>query len=129
MDNKIIDECSQLSLSEQITFGQVVQKLIVAGVQRYIANLVGLQKLHFGTKDETHNCSLKLNHNQTIDDSFDADKVRSAIIDIQHGRIGYQEFLRLIMEGGCTHYEVFLKGKKAIYFGRDGDFYIEAFPK
>jgi hypothetical protein len=32
------------------------------------------------------------------------------------------------MEAGCSHYEVFISGKKAIYFGRDGSQHIELFP-
>jgi uncharacterized protein YbcV (DUF1398 family) len=38
------------------------------------------------------------------------------------------EFLRRIMGAGCAHYEVYIQGRKAVYFGRDGEFYIEPFP-
>lgn len=33
------------------------------------------------------------------------------------------------MRAGTTHYNVFLSGKKAIYFGRKGEFYVENFPE
>jgi hypothetical protein len=32
------------------------------------------------------------------------------------------------MNAGCSHYEVYIAGRKAMYFGRDGDFYTEPFP-
>ena len=47
---------------------------------------------------------------------------------IQREEIGYAEFLRRIMAAGCSHYEVFISGRKAMYFGRDGEFYTEDFP-
>jgi uncharacterized protein YbcV (DUF1398 family) len=33
------------------------------------------------------------------------------------------------MGAGCSHYEVFISGRKAMYFGRDGEFYTEPFPQ
>jgi uncharacterized protein YbcV (DUF1398 family) len=47
---------------------------------------------------------------------------------IQQRQIGYAEFLRRIMAAGCASYEVFIGGRQAIYFGRDGDHHIEPFP-
>jgi uncharacterized protein YbcV (DUF1398 family) len=52
----------------------------------------------------------------------------STVKAIQRGEIGYAEFLRRIMRSGCSRYEVFIAGRKAMYFGRDGDFYTEHFP-
>jgi uncharacterized protein YbcV (DUF1398 family) len=47
---------------------------------------------------------------------------------IPRQEIGYAEFLCRIMAAGCSHYEVFFNGCKAMYFGRDGQFYTEPFP-
>jgi uncharacterized protein YbcV (DUF1398 family) len=43
--------------------------------------------------------------------------------------IQYREFLQRVMAAGCSHYEVFITGKQAIYFGRDGSYHIEKFPQ
>ncbi len=64
-----------------------------------------------------------------IPEQLDAAAVKQTITDIQQGRIKYQTFLRRIMEAGCAHYEVFITGRRAIYFGRDGVQHIEEFPK
>jgi uncharacterized protein YbcV (DUF1398 family) len=56
-------------------------------------------------------------------------RCRSTLKSIQRGEIGYAEFLRRIMDAGCSHYEVFISGRKAMYFGRTGEFYIEPFPQ
>jgi uncharacterized protein YbcV (DUF1398 family) len=54
--------------------------------------------------------------------------VSRAIRAIQRGEIGYDTFLRQIMQAGCASYCVFIKGRKVVYFGRDGDCHIESFP-
>lgn len=128
MDTNVIKECTAQSLAEQITFPEVVMKLAGAGVERYIADLVGQQKLTYGVYGETHTGALPYN-GPAIPAQLDAAAVAIAIKDIQQGRTKYREFLRRIMEAGCSHYEVFITGKQAIYFGRDGSRHIERFPQ
>jgi uncharacterized protein YbcV (DUF1398 family) len=50
--------------------------------------------------------------------------VQAAVKAIQRTEFGYADFLRWIMEAGCSRYQVFFGGRKAMYFGRDGAFYI-----
>jgi len=128
MDKNIINKFLALSMAGETTFGEVVKNLIPAGVERYIADLVGQRKLYFGVDDEMHDCIITLNQKQAIADSFNTEEVKNSIIDIQQGKINYHTFLLRIMAAGCSHYEVFMKGKKAIYFGRDGSYHIELFP-
>jgi uncharacterized protein YbcV (DUF1398 family) len=54
--------------------------------------------------------------------------VAASVTAIQQGQLGYAEFLRRIMASGCSHYEVFIAGRKVMYFGRDGEFHTEHFP-
>jgi uncharacterized protein YbcV (DUF1398 family) len=54
--------------------------------------------------------------------------IKASIRAVQHGEIGYAEFLRQIIQAGCSTYMVFLQGRKVIYFGQDGAFHIEKFP-
>lgn len=128
MKTDIIKECTSLSLAEKITFPQVVMKLAEAGVERYIADLVGKKKFSYGSEGETHTGDLAFD-GVTIPEHFDAAAVKQTIADIQQGRIQYQTFLRRIMEAGCAHYEVFIKGRRAVYFGRNGMQHIEEFPQ
>jgi len=48
---------------------------------------------------------------------------------IQQRKIKYREFLRQIGEAGTVVYTVHLHGRKAIYLGADGDFFVEPFPQ
>jgi uncharacterized protein YbcV (DUF1398 family) len=128
MDNNIINECSKRSLGGTITFPEVVMKLIAANTERYTVDLIGLRKSYFGTKDETHIIDFVLENPQKVAANFAEREIKNTIIDIQQNRINYQTFLNRIIAAGCSHYEVFLTGKKAVYFGRDGSFHIEHFP-
>lgn len=114
------------SLAESITFPEVVMRLAGAGVERYIADLVGRQKITYGVSGETYAGSLAFDGTD-VPPTLDAGAVKSAITDIQQGRIPYLTFLSRIMQAGCCHYEVFITGQKAIYFGRDGAMQVEVF--
>ncbi len=127
MDIKVIKECATASLAEQITFPEVVMKLATAGVERYIVDLVGKKKFSYGQQGETHTADLAFD-SIAIPAQLEGAVVKRTITEIQQGRIKYQTFLKQIMAAGCSHYEVFITGRKAIYFGRDGGQHIEDFP-
>lgn len=128
MNINTIKECMTLALEGKITFPETVKKLVADQTERYIADLVGLQKLYFGINGETYAWPLNFNPIK-VAQQFDIVKVKSAIRDSQQSKINYPTFLQRIMEAGCCHYEVFLTGKKVIYFGRDGSNHIEFFPQ
>ncbi len=127
MDIKVIKECTAASLADQITFPEVVMKLAAAGIERYIVDLVGKKKFSYGKQGETHTAELAFD-SVTIPAQLDGARLKQTISDIQQGRIKYQAFLKQIMVAGCSHYEVFITGRKAIYFGRDGIQHTENFP-
>ncbi|MBX7147087.1 MAG: DUF1398 family protein, partial [Alphaproteobacteria bacterium] len=91
-------------------------------------DLVGKKKFSFGINGDTHTGDLTFT-DTLIPEQLDRMVIKQIITDVQQGKIKYQTFLRRIMEAGCSHYEVFINGRKAIYFGRDGAQHIEEFPK
>lgn len=127
MDIKVAEECSRLSTEEKITFGEVVGRLDKAGIESYIANLLVPNKIYYAG-NEAHETSLNIKTEQKVSATFNRDNVVQAIRAIQANKIGYQEFLEKIMDAGVIFYLVFIKGRKAIYFGRNGEQYIEEFP-
>lgn len=128
MDNNVINECISLSLTEKVTFPEVVMKLAQASVERYIADLVGKKQFSYGLLGETHTGEL-IFETVAIPEQLNAYAIKETIAAIQQGQIKYQTFLRRIMEAGCSHYEVFITGRKAVYIGRNGAQHIEEFPK
>jgi uncharacterized protein YbcV (DUF1398 family) len=127
MDIKVAEECSRLSAEEKITFGEVVGRLDKAGIESYIANMLVPNKIYYAG-NEAHEVPLNLKIERKVAATFNRDNVVQAIRTIQANKIGYQEFLKRIMDAGVIFYIVFIKGRKAIYFGRNGEHYIEEFP-
>lgn len=127
MNTDTIAECMKLSFADT-PFPQVVQRLVGAGVNSYTADLVKLRNTYYDTGGEALDEALPLKDGPAIAPAFDSAAVASTVKAIQRGEIGYAEFLRRIMKAGCSRYEVFIAGRKAMYFGRDGGFYTEPFP-
>ena len=126
MDYAIIDDSAKLSFQDT-PFPEVVRRLSQTGVRSYYADLIRLEKIYYG-KGDTYSHSLSLGDASPVADQFDEPGIKASIRAVQHGEIGYAEFLRQIMQAGCSAYMVFLQGRKAIYFGQDGAFHIEKFP-
>jgi uncharacterized protein YbcV (DUF1398 family) len=127
MNTDTIAQCMQMSFADT-PFPQVVARLAGAGVASYTADLVSLRKTYYGAGLEAHDEVMPLGESPAIAPAFDPQDVMASIKAIQRGELGYAEFLRRIMRAGCSRYEVFIGGRKAMYFGRDGEFYTESFP-
>ena len=128
MNTATITECMTLSFADT-PFPQVVQRLVGAGVESYTADLIKLRNTYYDAGGEAFDEPLPLAEGPAIAASFDSTAVAATVKAIQRGQIGYAEFLRRIMRSGCAHYQVFIAGRKAMYFGRDGEFYTEPFPR
>jgi hypothetical protein len=59
---------------------------------------------------------------------FSAARVEAAVRAIQRKEIGYHEFCERIAAAGCVGYVVSLVGRRAVYYGRGFDTYVEPFP-
>jgi uncharacterized protein YbcV (DUF1398 family) len=127
MNTDTIAECMTLSFANT-PFPAVVQRLAGAGVHAYTADLIALRKTYYGAAQENMDKAMPLTGSPAIAATFDAEKVADTVHTIQRGEIGYAEFLRRIMAAGCASYRVFIDGRKAMYFGRNGDVYTEPFP-
>lgn len=123
-----MEECSRRSADESITFPEVVQKLIAAGVESYYADLRQHRKTYYMPDGSAHTVQDESLEAYPVAADFSADAVRDAVKSIQRGEIQYREFLRQITAAGAATYSVYIAGKRAIYTGRKGDSYTEWFP-
>jgi uncharacterized protein YbcV (DUF1398 family) len=127
MNTETIHDCVQASFANT-PFPVIVQRLAGAGVVAYNADLIALRKTYYDRGAESIDETLPLTDAPVIAEQFDRDTVEKTVKAIQRKEIGYAEFLRQIMRAGCARYSVFFGGRKAMYFGRDGEFYVEPFP-
>lgn len=127
MNTETIADCMTRSFADT-PFPKVLERLIGAGVKSYNADLVKLRNTYYDASGKAHDEALPLDDAPMIAPAFDQHAVAASIKAIQKGELGYAAFLRRIMKSGCSHYEVFIAGRKVMYFGRDGDFHTEHFP-
>jgi uncharacterized protein YbcV (DUF1398 family) len=127
MNTVTISDCMQASFADT-PFPVVVQRLAGAGVTAYTADLIALRKTYYDAEAETFDKSLPLTGGPAVAAQFNGATVEATVKAIQRQEIGYAEFLRRIMRAGCARYCVYFGGRKAVYFGRDGDSYTEPFP-
>lgn len=124
---QIMQECAEASDQERITFPEVVMKLMAAGVERYHADLLRGERTFYMPSGESHRVSTEPS-SETPANAFDAGDVEAAIRAIQQQKIKYREFCDRIVRAGCVGYMVSLAGRRAVYYGRTGDNYVERFP-
>ena len=122
----VVREVTEASDESRMVFPDVVKALMEAGVERYHADLMTATKTYYmpdGTF-EAIDCA----RTEMPAVSFSAERIESAVRAIQRHEIGYPEFCARIARAGCVGYFVSLAGRRAHYYGRTCDFYVERFP-
>jgi uncharacterized protein YbcV (DUF1398 family) len=122
-----MDECTRASDGERITFPEVVKKLMQSGVERYHADLIRAEKIYYLPGGESHRTPCDA-VTAKVPQAFSAAGVETAVRAIQRNAIGYREFCERIAAAGCVGYVVSLAGRRAVYYGRGFDTYVEPFP-
>lgn len=124
---KVVQECTDASDQERVTFPEVVAKLAGAGIERYHADLLRAEKIYYLPSGESQRVQAAPIA-AVPPAAFTADGVAAAVRAIQRQQIKYREFCERIAEAGCVGYFVSLAGRRAVYYGRTGDSYVEPFP-
>lgn len=128
MNTQMIEEVCQKSLSGEISFPEVVGRLLSANVDSYHVDLIRAENRYYLSNDDNHTVKIEIPH-LTAALSFSANDVQSAIRASQAGEIKYPEFTKRILAAGCVYYIAYLSGKRVTYFGRNGDSHTEYFPQ
>lgn len=114
------------SNEESTPFPSVLKALAEVGVERYHADLVVGAKTYFMPDGDAETVA---SHRVTaVPEVFDGGAVEAALRAIQRGEIRYTTFCDRVAEAGCVGYFVSLKGKRALYYGRANDLFVEWFP-
>ncbi|MGA8649023.1 MAG: DUF1398 family protein [Xanthobacteraceae bacterium] len=124
---EVMVEATRASDEERATFGDVVMKLIQAGVERYHCDLVRGEKTYYLPNGESEVVAGEAVGVAPAGE-FSAAGVDAAVREIQAGKIQYRTFCTRIAEAGCVGYHVSLAGQRAVYYGRTGDCHVEWFP-
>ncbi len=124
---EVMVEATRASDEERATLGDVVMKLIQAGVERYHCDLVRGEKTYYLPNGESEVVAGEAVGVAPAGE-FSAAGVDAAVREIQAGKIQYRTFCTRIAEAGCVGYHVSLAEQRAVYYGRTGDCHVEWFP-
>ncbi|MEY4764859.1 MAG: hypothetical protein RI907_1532 [Pseudomonadota bacterium] len=110
-----------------IHFGEVIGRLVAAGVESYHVDYRSGRATCYLPEGDTVDCSLA-RPTHGVAEAFDGDALRAAIRGAQQGQVMYPEFKRLSQRAGCAAYTVWITGRHVVYAGRRGETHVERFP-
>lgn len=124
---KTAKDCANLSAVGKIHFGDLVARLMSAGIERYHADYVRMENTYY--TPDGGSCVVPMEHDAaSIGEKFSAAQVEAAVRQAQRGEIMYPQFTRQALAAGCVGYFVQITGKCVQYFGRNGEIHTEWFP-
>lgn len=123
----LVKECAALSANGKVHFGEVVSRLMKAGIERYHADYSRRENTYYTPDGDS--CIVPMEHEpMPIAQDFTASAVEAAVHQAQRGEIMYPQFSQKVLAAGCVGYFVQITGKRVQYFGRNGDVHLEWFP-
>ena len=128
MNANTIGLLGQATTTGTMPFPEIVDKLIAEGVEYYDVDYASLQFHFYGVEGGVVVVPLLLGAMQPIAPVFDKVALRAAIVDSQQNGQKFTDFSSRAVRAGVARYFVFLRGRRVIYFGRQGDQHVEWFP-
>jgi uncharacterized protein YbcV (DUF1398 family) len=128
MDTKIIAETARKTLSGTVSFPEVVGQLLAAGVDYYHVDYIGMRKTFYGVDGDIAITPINCEGLPLAATDFNLSALRADILDSQQHNQPYREFTRRALAAGVHGCYAFLRGKRVVYYGRQGDQHVEWFP-
>lgn len=123
----VIHDCARGALSGELTFPEIVGRLSDVDVERYHADY-SRQEITYYLPDGSSEVVPVPHPSHTTAVDFSATAVAAAVQQSQRNEHTYADFIRKTMNAGCVGYFVQIKGRRVIYFGRNGESHTELFP-
>jgi uncharacterized protein YbcV (DUF1398 family) len=124
----IVLEASKATLTGSLPFPEIVGKLMATGVEYYHVDYAARQMRFYSAAGSLVTVPLLFEDLPTITDDFDAAGLKAAVLDSQQNGQKFRQFSQRAMQAGVQGYFAFLRGKRVVYMGRQGDQHTEWFP-
>ncbi len=124
----VIHEVMTRTQAGEMTFPEVVQKMLGAGVESYYVDYAMGDERIYMADGSTRSEAMTLPR-RSVAAEFSAAGLVEAIRGAQADTIRYPEFTRRAVDAGVIGYWAYLTGKKVVYFGRKGEMHVEEFPR
>lgn len=128
MNTRVMHEVLAETQAGKLIFPEVVRRLLEVDVESYFCNLATGEETFYTRDGQTRVEKMTLPL-APIAEQFSLPGVIAAIRGAQTDTIRYPEFVKRAAAAGVIAYWSFLTGRKVIYFGRQGDFHVEEFPR
>jgi len=128
MNADVITALTKATLDGSMPFPQIVGKLVAQGVEYYHVDYPSNSFTFYSAAGSTVVATLLYEGLPSVASEFDATALRAAILDSQQHGQTFREFCERAMLAGVQGYFAFLRGKRVVYFGRQGDQHAEWFP-
>ena len=128
MNTETITKVARETLAGTISFPEVIDQLLSAGVEYYHVDYVALRKSFYSTTGEVVVTPITYEKLPSVATDFDTAALKANILDSQRNGQKYRSFAERAMAAGVQGYFAFLCGKRVTYIGRQGDQYTEWFP-
>ena len=128
MNADIVLEAAKATLTGSLPFPEIVGKLMATGVEYYHVDYAARQMCFYSAAGGVVNAPLLFEDLPAIADDFDAAALRAAVLDSQQNGQEFRQFSQRAMQAGVQGYFAFLRGKRVVYMGRQGDQHTEWFP-
>ena len=128
MNADIALEAARATQTGSLPFPEIVGKLMDTGVEYYQVDYAAQQFSFYSAVGSVVTAPLLFEDLPAISDDFDAAALRAAVLDSQQNGQKFRQFSQRAMQAGVQGYFAFLRGKRVVYMGRQGDQHTEWFP-
>lgn len=124
---RVIQGCAQGAVTGEMTFPEIIGRLVLIGVERYHADYSRREITYYLADGDSLVVAMPHPPHATAVE-FTASAVEAAVRQSQRNEHTYLDFIRKTMGAGCVGYFVQIAGRRVIYFGRNGESHVEHFP-
>lgn len=128
MNASTIHEAAAATLAGTMSFPQVVEKLLQAGVEYYHVDYAGHCTRFYDGNATCVVTPIPFDELPAIAPELDVPALRDNIRDSQQNNQPYRDFTRRAMQAGVQAYYAFLRGRRVTYISRAGNQHTEWFP-
>jgi uncharacterized protein YbcV (DUF1398 family) len=128
LDAERVKAYAQASLAGTMPFPQIVEGLLREGVEYYLVDYPQRTFTFYGERGGAVVVPLTIPGLPDVAQDFDAPALQAAILDSQQHGQKYAAFCERAVKAGCQSYFAFLRGKRVLYMGRQGEQHVEWFP-
>lgn len=128
MNAATIERLASATLDGSMPFPEIVGRLLEEGVEYYLVDYRALRFTFYGVAGGVVVAPLQFEGLPEINETFEPAGLRAAILDSQLRGQKFRDFSARAMRAGVQSYYAFLRGKRVLYLGRQGDQHVEWFP-